>query len=56
MPPPLPLRRAHSYGATNILLDLLGAAQWVNAYGCLLYGPGGTRRHEVPDLAERDAA
>ena len=52
----LPLRRARSYGADNILLDLLGHAQWVNAYGRHLYGPGGARRHEVPDLAERDAA
>ena len=52
----LPLRRARSYGAANILLDLLGHAQWVNAYGRFLYGPGGTRRHEVADLAERAAA
>ena len=52
----LPLRRARSYGATNILLELLGHAQWVNAYARFLYGPGGARRHEAPDLARRDAA
>lgn len=52
----LPLRKARSYGATNILLDLLGHAQWVNAYGRFLYGPGGARRHEAPDLAGRTAA
>lgn len=52
----LPLGRARSYGATSILLDLLGHAQWVNAYARLLYGTDGARRHEAPDLAERDAA
>ena len=42
--------------AANILLDLLGHAQRVNAYARFLYGPGGARRHEATNLAKRDAA
>ena len=52
----LPLGRTRSYGAKRILLDLVGHGHQVNSYGRFPYGPGGERRHEAPDLVQRDAA
>jgi len=47
----LPLGRARSYGAKRIVLDLFGHGHQVNSCGRFLYGPGGARRQEAPDLA-----
>ncbi len=52
----LPLGCARSYGARRILLDLFAHGHPVNSYGRSLYGPRGARRHEVPELAGREAA